>query len=419
MSKRKALIIGTSIAGPSTAHFLSLAGYHITIIERSPFLRPGGQAVDIRLFGVTVMRKIPGLEASILSASNQEDGIAFVNQSGDVLGVIRSTGNPSQQGLVSEYEIDRGKLSRVLVDLTKHDPNVQYIFGETISSFSPIPDSSDITVEFTNGTPTQTFDLVVACDGAHSRTRAMAFNCAVRKYMWPVNTWAAYFSIPSDLLDGSNIGHGFSTPGGLFISLSRDPDRGNKVMLMAVNQSDENMEKFKTAVMNGDDALKDFVIERYKGVGWKTAQVLLDMLDSEDFYASEIVQVKPPTLHAGRVVLVGDAGYAAGPTGGGTSLAMVGGYMLAGALSNHLDNIESGLKEYEERMKPLIDEMQKIPPFVGTIMAPQTWWGIVLRNWIFAVVAWTGVAGFVQRYLGAAFADSNEYPLPEFEWMRS
>jgi 2-polyprenyl-6-methoxyphenol hydroxylase-like FAD-dependent oxidoreductase len=414
MSKRKALIIGTSIAGPSTAHFLSHAGYHITIIERSPFLRPGGQAVDIRLFGVTVMRKIPSLEASILSASTQEDGIAFVKESGDVLGVIRSTGNPSQQGLVSEYETDRGKLSKVLVDLTKHDPNVEYIFGETVSSFSHT-DSSGITVEFANGTPTQTFDIVVACDGAHSRTRAMAFNCAVRKYMWPVNTWAAYFSIPLDLLNGSKTGHGFSAPGGLFISISHDPHRGNKVLLMAVNQSDTAMEEFRTAVVNGDDALKDFVMKRYKGVGWKTAQVLRHMRDSKDFYANEIVQVKPPTLHAGRVVLVGDAGYAAGPTGGGTSLAMVGGYMLAGALSNHPDDIEAGLAEYEERMKPLIEEMQKIPPFVGTIMAPQTWWGIVLRNWIFAFVAWTGVAGFAQKYLGAAFADSKEYPLPEFE----
>jgi flavin-dependent dehydrogenase len=51
-------------------------------------------------------------------------------------------------------------------------------------------------------------------------------------------------------------------------------------------------------------------------------------MDSEDFYAGEIVQAKIPRLYDGRVVLVGDAGYAAGPTGSGTSLALAGAYIL-------------------------------------------------------------------------------------------
>jgi 2-polyprenyl-6-methoxyphenol hydroxylase-like FAD-dependent oxidoreductase len=277
-----------------------------------------------------------------------------------------------------------------------------------------LPQDGGVEVDFANGTPTQTYDLIVACDGANSRTRAMALNCGVREHMYPVNTWAAYFSIPHDLLDGSSIGHGLSAPRGRFISMSRDSDEGNKVMMMCVNQSDAAMEEFRRASKGGDEALKKFVASRYKGMGWKTAKVLQEMMDSKDFYGSEIVQVKPPSLHTGRVVLVGDAGYAAGPTGGGTSLAMAGGYMLAGSLSRHPGNIEAGLSEYKTRMAPLIKEMQKIPPFVGTIMAPQTHWGIAVRNWLFAFVAWTGLAEFLQKYLGAAFADNNEYPLPEF-----
>jgi len=138
------------------------------------------------------------------------------------------------------------------------------------------------------------------------------------------------------------------------------------------------------------------------------------MIASEDFYASEIVQVKTPTLHKGRLVLVGDAGYAAGPTGGGTSLALAGAYMLAGELSRHPGDVLAGLRGYEQQMRPLITELQKIPPIFPAILAPQTAWKIAARNRIFAFVAWTGVAEFVQKYLGAAFTDTDRFPLPDY-----
>ena len=46
------------------------------------------------------------------------------------------------------------------------------------------------------------------------------------------------------------------------------------------------------------------------------------MLKAGDFYASDIVSVKVQSLHYGRFVLVGDAGYAPGVSDTGTSLAL-------------------------------------------------------------------------------------------------
>lgn len=142
-----------------------------------------------------------------------------------------------------------------------------------------------------------------------------------------------------------------------------------------------------------------------------------EMLDSEDFYASEIVQVKIPSLYNGRLVLVGDAGYAAGLTGGGTSLALAGGYMLAGEIGKHTGNLTAGLQGYEHRMRPIINELQKIPPLVTTVLAPQTVWGICLQNYAFAFIAWTGIAEFAQRWLGGAFASTEAFPLPDYAWV--
>jgi 2-polyprenyl-6-methoxyphenol hydroxylase-like FAD-dependent oxidoreductase len=418
MSPLRVLIVGSSIAGPSTAYWLSKLGFNITLLERSLSLRTGGQAIDIRTSGVTVMRKIPGLEASVRAASTLENGISFVSSSGASYGVVGATGDAQRQGLISEYEIFRGDLSRCLVDLTKDHENVRKVYGEQIASIEQNPNDDSVNVEFRNGTKQTTYDLIVACDGAGSRTRAMALECGVKDYVHPTNSWAAYFSLPDDLLERSTIGTGHSAPGGRIISIGSDPKGGCRVMFMCVNQSPLAMKAFRTAQAQSEDALKAHVTQLFADVGWLTGTVLQLMPTSPDFYASEIVQVKPPSLSKGRIVFVGDAGHATGPTGGGTSLAMTGGYILAGELGNHAGNVAAGLRAYEERMQPLIKEMQKIPPFVGTIMAPQTAWGIWIRNRVFAVVAWSGVAEFVQRYLGAAFQSSEEFPVPEYKWMK-
>jgi 2-polyprenyl-6-methoxyphenol hydroxylase-like FAD-dependent oxidoreductase len=373
--------------------------------------------VDIRTAGVSVMRRMAGMEAQVRAHPALEEGISLVREDGRPYGTIGATGNADQQGLVSEFEIFRGDLSKVLVDLTKELGNVEYIFGEQIASIQQSEDKNGaVAVEFANGARVQEFDLVVACDGATSRTRAMAFQCGVRDHIIPSNIFAAYFSTSRDLLHGSKIGHGFSAPGGRFVSVGADPAGGSRGMLMA--HSAASTEAFRLAAKDGEDATKLFVAKLYNRAGWIIDDILREMMDSKDFYASEIVQVKAPSLHQNRVVLVGDAGYSAGPTGGGTSLALAGGYVLAGEILAHSGDLEAGLRGYEDRMRPLITEFQKIPPFVSVVMAPQTRWGIWVRNHIFALIAWSGVADFVQKYLGAAFADNKEYKLPEYEWLR-
>lgn len=68
-------------------------------------------------------------------------------------------------------------------------------------------------------------------------------------------------------------------------------------------------------------------------------------------------------------------------------------------------------------MKPIIDDLSKVPPFILGIMAPQTAWGIWLRNYIFAFVAWSGILEFVQRFFGSAFGSAGKYGLPDYEWV--
>lgn len=420
MSGLRALVVGASIAGPATAYWLAKAGARVTIIERFSQLRTGGQAVDIRTAGVTVMRKMAGMEALVRAKSTQEEGVSFVREDGRPYGTIRATGNPDQQTIISEYEIFRGDLSRVLYELTCENERIQYVFGEQIASMQHLEaEDGPITVDFAHGLPRTKYDLVIACDGATSRTRAMGLGCGVRDHILPSGLWIAYWSMDKDLLNGSKIGQGFNAPGGRSISLGSDPAGGCRAMAMnsqPKGKHDSKLERFREAASRGDEALKDFVAEHYQGVGWQTPTILQGMQDSNDFYASETVQVKTPGLSKGRFVMVGDAGYAAGPTGGGTSLALTGAYILAGELSKHPGDIAAGLRAYEEKMRPIITELQKIPPLLSTIMMPQTSWGIWLRNHIFALVAWSGLVEFASKYLAAGFASADSFPLPEYKW---
>ncbi|KAI7220856.1 hypothetical protein KC333_g2090 [Hortaea werneckii] len=434
MSGLNVLISGASIAGPLTAHFLARAGATVTIVERFPELRTAGQNVDIRSLGVTVMRKIPGFEEAVRAKTTQMDAMVLVDAIGKEYARMGTTGDPDQQSLVSEFEIFRGDLARILYDMTKEHPRINYVFDEQISSLahSHGPDGP-ITVSFANSTPATTYDLVVAADGATSRTRGLGLNCSVRDHIHSMNTWAAYFSIVPDLIEGSKAAYGHNAIPGKAVFLGPDPFRTNtcRAGVMRVYPKDQvdATAPFQQAQKAGLDSLKAFVGSELAGLGWKSQDILSGLKESDDFYASEIVQVKVPQLSQGRFVLVGDAGYAGGPTGTGTSLAMTGAYVLAGELSRACQAndkptctkaILNGLKGYEERMKPIIAEMQKIPPGMPQMMAPQTQLGLWFRNLILrlviAVMSLGSYLSWISAYLPAAFNGGDRYDLPDYEW---
>ena len=64
MSGIKVLVAGASIAGPALAHWLRRRGAEVTVVERAPGLRPGGQAVDVRGIRKEVVRRM-GLDERI------------------------------------------------------------------------------------------------------------------------------------------------------------------------------------------------------------------------------------------------------------------------------------------------------------------------------------------------------------------
>src|ERR1035438_10294039 len=83
MRNRDVLIPGASIAGPALAYWLSEHGFTTTVVERAPAPRPGGQTVDLRGAGRTVIERMKLMD-QVRGVSLDQRGIAFVGADGRI-----------------------------------------------------------------------------------------------------------------------------------------------------------------------------------------------------------------------------------------------------------------------------------------------------------------------------------------------
>ncbi|KAF2235848.1 hypothetical protein EV356DRAFT_513429 [Viridothelium virens] len=116
-------------------YWFAVAGANVTINKRLAKLRTNGQTVDIRIVGVFIMRKISGMEAAARAKTTQIEGYSFIGDSSQSYGIIKATArrSPDQQSLISEYEIFRGDLAQILLDLTNDNEKIKYAFGEQVT----------------------------------------------------------------------------------------------------------------------------------------------------------------------------------------------------------------------------------------------------------------------------------------------
>ncbi|WP_437735470.1 hypothetical protein [Sorangium sp. So ce1335] len=84
-------------------------------------------------------------------------------------------------------------------------------------------------------------------------------------------------------------------------------------------------------------------------------------LRATDFHFYSLSQVRMSRWSRGRIVLVGDAGYAVSlGTGQATSVAMVGAYVLASELALHKEDLVGGIAAYEDVLRANVTRNQDI-----------------------------------------------------------
>jgi 2-polyprenyl-6-methoxyphenol hydroxylase-like FAD-dependent oxidoreductase len=350
MPEPSVLISGAGIAGPALAYWLSKSGYRVTIVELADGIRPGGQTVDLRGAGGDVVQRM-GLISQMRERSLDQRGVAWIKADGSrraQMPVTAFHGN----GLVSKLEILRGDLVDVLYEETKE--STEYRFNTRIEDISQ--EDGVVEATLTDGT-TLSADLIVGADGPHSSVRRLAFG-PEEQFVKPLGGYNAWFTAPDTVgLDGWYLM--YQAPG---LNASMRPSHDPSLCKAGLAFRSEPVAYDRR---NADEQ-RALLAKYFAGADWQCDALLSAAAEADDFYFDSFAQVHMPTISEGRVTLVGDAGYCASPLSGmGTSLALVGAYVLAGELGAadclEAQGIPTALTRYEDVMRPYIARCQDLP----------------------------------------------------------
>ncbi len=388
------LVSGASIAGPAVALLLARQGHSVTVVERAPSLRTGGQTVDLRGAGRTVIDRL-GLRDATDARLLDQRGIAAVDSSGrrcSELSVDAFDGN----GIVSTHEILRGDLADALVEAVP--TSVDYIWDDTVTRIDRHDDHVRVSFE---KSADRRFHLVVGADGLNSAVRRSAFG-PDRDFLEPIGLRYAWFTATIDRpLDGWYLLH--SEVGGRVVSCRPSRADGTVKASLAVRGSDP------TPLRDRADQW-DMLAAEFADVGWVAPQLLDQMRTAPDWAYADLARVRMDTFARGRVALIGDAGYCPTPlTGLGTTLALVGAYVLAGEIGRS-DDLDAALSSYERVMRPFIAKAQQLPPGGAAGYAPSNRFAVALgRRTYGAMNRWP-----LRNLLASQFAKADGIDLPDY-----
>jgi len=341
------LVSGASVAGATAAYWLAHHGHSVTVVERYPGLRPGGQAIDVRGPALTVLERMM-LRAAADHRRTRIRGASVVDSDGNELS--RDTESTPTGGLIANPDIEllRDDLIELLYEATQL--KVEYLFDDSIESLDD--DGTAVAVTFERAA-TRDFGLVIGADGLHSNVRELVFG-PEEQFIDRLGTHAAIFTVPNFLdLDYWQTWHyGDKTMAGIYSARNNTEARA----MVGFMDTDLKIDYRDTEAQFGE------LEKRMADDGWIRPQLLEYMRTAPDFYFDEMSQIKMDRWSKGRVTLVGDAGYCCSPLSGqGTSVALLGAYILAGELAQAIqagDDYELGFTNYQKEFQDYVKRNQ-------------------------------------------------------------
>ncbi|UGT55595.1 FAD-dependent monooxygenase [Nocardia asteroides] len=356
------LVSGGGIAGNAVALQLLRNGIRTTVVERAASPRPGGQAVDLRGPSKVAAERM-GLLEGIAKYQLDERGMSYVDGDGEIYARMAME-DFDGAGIVADIEITRGDLNQVLLDaVAAADTGIlDYRYGERIDAIAQ--DEAGVDVTFASGA-TERFDLVIGADGVHSATRALVFG-PEEEFSTNLGAYGAFFTMPSPA--GIEPGwFGMRMIPGAMLGIRPDADPVTSKAIMTIRTAPD-------PALRRDPAAQRALIRRtFAEAGWRAPEVLAALDTTPDFYFDEVARVDVPELSAGRVTLIGDAGYCGSPlTGMGTAMAIVGAYVLAAEIAATPTDLAGAQRRYQEVITPFLDKAKEIPGGSLALMLPNS-----------------------------------------------
>ncbi|MEO9322149.1 FAD-dependent monooxygenase [Nocardioides sp. C4-1] len=390
----RVLVTGASVAGPAAAYWLDRAGYDVTVLERAPEPRRGGQNIDVRGLARDVLERMDLLDA-VRDVGTGEVGTRFVDADGGTVSEF-PTDDSTGDGPTAELEILRGELARLLREACPD--RVTWRHGDHVVDVDQ--DDASVTVSLERG-GSESYDLLVVAEGPWSHTRGLVMTGDDEPDLERLGMYCAWATIPRTD-DDDRWWRWMSVPGSRSVNLR--PDNTGTTRAMLNFMTDETGLRELSV-----DEQRAELRERFADVGWEAPRILDALDEADDLYLDDLTQVRCPTWSRGRVVLLGDAAWCVTPIGGfGTSLALIGAYVLAAELSR-ASSPEAAFAAYEEWLRPLVDDVQDLPPGTPRLANPRSRLGVALFNAGTRLAA-TGPVRALASRLGSGSSSDRELP---------
>lgn len=351
MKNKNILISGAGVAGLTLAYWLKQYGFNPTLVEKHPSLRVGGYKIDLRGVALEILKRM-GIYSTIVENRTAITHAICIDKAGNqVTQMSADLCGTRLEGI--DLEIMRGNLCLIMKEALGE---VECLFGDSITHISE--ESNGVTVEFEKST-SRVFDLVIGADGLHSIVRKLVFGDE-SNFSREFGVYVSVFSIPNFLnLTACEIEHHSLRK---FVNIYRDRKDTNVKVAMAFSVD-------KPFYSRDPVEQKKLIEEVFANSGWEMPRILTAMRESTDFYFDTMAQIHMPHWSKGRVTLVGDAAYSATPMSGqGTSIAIVGAYILAGELWEAKGDYLTAFSCYEKLMRPFASKNQALAKMSANIM---------------------------------------------------
>ena len=292
-------------------------------------MREGGYKVDVRGTALQVAKRM-GIYHELIKANVNLESSKLVTPS---LKVFEFDGDILGHCSKGDIEVNRFDLVQIL---SKAVGEIEIIYDDSITKI-------DEKVHFEKMEPRE-FDLVIGADGLYSNVRKLVFGDD-SKFLRRNGIHFCVFPIENIFeLDRAEIVYF---------------DKGKFVAAYAVNDYSYACLAFKSQqdVLPSEN-LKAIFEKQFSGMNWEVPRLISEMNSNENCYFNSIAQVRMSKWSKGRVALVGDAAHAA--SGMGTSLCMVGAYVLAREIEGSNGDYNIAFERYEDSIRKFVEDAQDL-----------------------------------------------------------